>query len=1101
MYRKNLYYLTAVVMVLAIAGNAAAQPTGEILFEYWFGIGGTSVSNLTDNPRFPDNPDDSERRTSFEGEVNWNDNYGTRVRGYVYPPETGAYNFWISGDDECQLFLSTDDDPANASMIAEVATWTTHLEWDKEPGQKSDPINLVAGEKYYIEALMKEGGGGDSLTVGWGGPSIGAGPEIIAGDFLSPFIRPIDLMASAPDPADGAIHPETWVTLIWQAGLTAVSHDVYFSDVLADVEAGTGDAARGNQTDDSFIAGFPGFPYPDGLVPGTTYYWRIDEVEADGTIHTGNVWSLMIPPTHAYAPSPSDGGQYVDTEPTLAWSAGFGAKLHNVVFGDNFDDVNSAPDGSPLPDPSFSPGTLEAGKTYYWRVDEFNPPTTVKGPVWTFTTLPELPIDDPNLVAWYKFEVGEGTRIVDFSGHDNHAEIIDNVLWVPGQFNLGLEFLGDNEGHVEMPAGLVTTASGSIALWVNTDQTGNEGMFWYGTEGGGDGFGGQNELHIHNQDSGALGFAMEGSTDVRLDGPMLAGAGWNHVAATWDAVDGCRLYFNGAEVDFQAHTANIADLSAIRLGRPISTGNGNRYHDGLLDDVRLFDHAITAAQVNEIMTKGEDPRRAGAPSPSNGSEAPINVATTLTWSTGEGASEHDVYFGTEQAVVADADASDTTGVYKGRQNATSYTPDGITMDSGPFYWRIDEVANDGTIVEGGVWSFTVADYALVDDFESYNDIPAGEPGSNLVYVAWVDGFDNPNVNGSTMGYVTGASMETGNVHGGNKSVPFQYDNTTAGISEVVRTFTPAQDWTAHGVITLSLWFAGDAANVPGQLYVKINGTQVDYDGDMSNLTRAPWQPWNIDLTKVNTNLSNVTSMAIGIQGAGATGTLLLDDIRLYAKPRELATPVQPGTAGLVAQFNFEGNVNDSAGGHNGTANGGPLYAPGKFGQAISLDGIDDHVVVGSVGISGDQPRTIAGWAKANVIGNPAWVNVFGFTGPSGGNGHFDIELVGDTGTTTLGWYGLHVYGWEQDIIPIDLEWHHLGASYDGTTLKWYGDGLLIGSEDRTIDPPDNVHVGKREDNSNYFPGQVDDFRIYDRVLSDEEMAGLAGITQPYDKPL
>jgi hypothetical protein len=565
-------------------------------------------------------------------------------------------------------------------------------------------------------------------------------------------------------------------------------------------------------------------------------------------------------------------------------------------------------------------------------------------------------------------------------------------------------------------------------------------------------------------------------------------------------LDGCRLYFNGAEVDFQAHTANIADMSAIRLGRPIDTGNGNRYHDGMLDDVRLFNHAITAAQVNEIMSKGEDPRRAGSPSPANGSVAAINVATPMTWSGGEGASQHDVYFGMDQAAVAGVDASDTTGVYVGRQNVTSYTPDGITLDSGPFYWRIDEVANDGTIVAGGVWSFSVANFALVDDFELYNDIPAGEPGSNLVYVAWVDGFDNPNINGSTMGYVTGVSLETGNVHGGNRSVPFQYNNTTAGLSEVVRSFTPAQNWTAHGIITLSLWFAGDAANVPGQLYVKINGVQVNYDGDMSNLTRGPWQVWNIDLTAINTNMSSVRSLTIGVQGPGATGTLLLDDIRLYALARELVTPVQPDPAGLVAQFAFEGNTNDSVGGHNGTANGGPLYALGKFGQAIALDGIDDHVVVGSVGISGAQSRTIAGWAKASILGTPAWVNVFGFTGPSGGGGHFDIELVGDTGTTTLGWYGLHVYGWEQDIMPIDLEWHHLGASYDGTTLKWYGDGLLIGSEDRTIDPPDNVHVGKREDNSNFFPGQVDDVRIYNRVLSDEEMAGLAGITQPYDKP-
>ena len=94
------------------------------------------------------------------------------------------------------------------------------------------------------------------------------------------------------------------------------------------------------------------------------------------------------------------------------------------------------------------PGALQAGKTYYWRVDEFNPPTTVKGDIWSFSTLPDIPVTDPNLVAWYKFEAGSGKKVIDFSGHGNHGDIIDNVLWVPGQFNLGLEFLGDDEGVI-----------------------------------------------------------------------------------------------------------------------------------------------------------------------------------------------------------------------------------------------------------------------------------------------------------------------------------------------------------------------------------------------------------------------------------------------------------------------------------------------------------------------------------------------------------------------------------------------------------------------------------------------------------------------------
>ncbi len=156
-----------------------------------------------------------------------------------------------------------------------------------------------------------------------------------------------------------------------------------------------------------------------------------------------------------------------------------------------------------------------------------------------------------------------------------------------------------------------------------------------------------------------------------------------------------------------------------------------------------------------------------------------------------------------------------------------------------YYWRVDEVneAETPAIWQGDLWNFTTQEFIVVDDFESYNDIPAGEEGSDLVYVAWVDGFDNPSANGSTMGYVTAESLETGNVHDGRKSVPLAYNNTSAGTSEVVRTFTPAQDWTAHGVKTLSLWFAGDGANLPGQLYVKVNGVQVDYDGDAGNMAR------------------------------------------------------------------------------------------------------------------------------------------------------------------------------------------------------------------------------------------------------------------------
>jgi len=211
-----------------------------------------------------------------------------------------------------------------------------------------------------------------------------------------------------------------------------------------------------------------------------------------------------------------------------------------------------------------------------------------------------------------------------------------------------------------------------------------------------------------------------------------------------------------------------------------------------------------------------------------------------------------------------------------------------------YYWRVDEVNNTNPRSPwvGKVWSFTTADYGVVDNFEAYNEIAAGQPGSNLVYMTWLDGFANPNTNGSTMGYPTGSSLEPARVHGGSKAVPLIYNNATASFSEVERTFA-SQNWTSHGALSLSLWFNGSPTNVPGQLYVKINGVKVPYDGEAVNLTRQQWQVWNIPLASVGTNLQSVTKLAIGIETKGATGTLLLDDIRLYAASRQLITPVQP----------------------------------------------------------------------------------------------------------------------------------------------------------------------------------------------------------------
>ncbi|MHC4368899.1 MAG: LamG domain-containing protein [Planctomycetota bacterium] len=194
--------------------------------------------------------------------------------------------------------------------------------------------------------------------------------------------------ARGPDPANGALHLETWVSLSWGPGDFAVTHDVYLGDNFDDVNDGAGDTFRGNQTDTLFIVGFPGFPFPEGLVPGTTYYWRVDEVnDADpNSPWKGDIWSFSIPPKTAYSPDPADGAEFVDPNATFTWTGGYGSMLHTVYLGDNYDDVNNATGGTPLGVLSYDPGTLEREKVMYWRVDEFDGAETHKGDIWSFTT-------------------------------------------------------------------------------------------------------------------------------------------------------------------------------------------------------------------------------------------------------------------------------------------------------------------------------------------------------------------------------------------------------------------------------------------------------------------------------------------------------------------------------------------------------------------------------------------------------------------------------------------------------------------------------------------------------------------------------------------
>ena len=283
-----------------------------------------------------------------------------------------------------------------------------------------------------------------------------------------------------------------------------------------------------------------------------------------------------------------------------------------------------------------------------------------------------------------------------------------------------------------------------------------------------------------------------------------------------------------------------------------------------------------------------DARLADAPNPAR-SAAEVRQTAVLSWSAGKSAAAHDVYFGADSNAIAQATPA-TAGIYQGRQAL-----DETTFDPGPlewgkaYYWRIDEVneANPGSPWKGGVWTFTTADFLVVDDMEAYND---DVDAKTTIYDAWVDGYTDKNSN-STVGNMNAPFAETKIVHGGRQSMPMDYYNAKPPFySEAVLEFDSAQDWTVHGANTLVLFVQGQATNGAAPLYVAIEDSAatkvVVTHPDTTIVTKTAWTEWQVPLGSfTGVNAAKVKKLYLGVGDraspkAGGAGRLYIDDIRV-----------------------------------------------------------------------------------------------------------------------------------------------------------------------------------------------------------------------------
>ncbi len=629
-------------------------------------------------------------------------------------------------------------------------------------------------------------------------------------------------------PTDAAAGPDNWrfIALTYDSTLASEQVTYYFGsatepaakDVAITYAEG---GAVGNNIQPLAIGNFAG---NQRNMTGRQFRGLIDEVKIFGDALTlEQIQSVQIGTQGlASSPNPENESTEISRDVVLSWTPGTINGKSDVYFGTNFDDVNDGIAVRPNQDTnSYDPGRLEFSTTYFWRIDDVNSSdsTVTTGAVWSFTVESlAYPISGESIIATASSnEEGKGPEnTVNGSGlNANDFHSTDvTKMWLSSM---------DDQGPV----------------WIEYEFDKvyklHEMQIWN--------YNGQSVLTMFGLKDITIEYSSDGSSWTQLtDVPEVAAA-----TGTEDYTYNTTVAFDGAAVKFVKITAN------------------SNWSNGLFSQYGL-------SEVRFMYI----PTDARYPLPEDGA-TDIAIDTTLGWRAGREAAEHNAYISKDEQSVIDGTVPAVT------VSEASYGPLSLDLSS-VYYWRVDEVnnANAVPVWEGTTWSFTTSEYLVVDDFESYNDIPEGQEGSNLVYLTWIDGFDNPSINGSTMGYPTGSSMETNTVHGGRQSAPVLYDNTSASLSEVTVRLSDlpiGQDWTSGSPAELTLWFYGDPNNAgTDRMYVKVNGTRVTYDG---NLTQAQWQEFSVDLSSLGINLGNVTILTIGFESSGS-GMVFIDDILLYA---------------------------------------------------------------------------------------------------------------------------------------------------------------------------------------------------------------------------
>jgi hypothetical protein len=553
------------------------------------------------------------------------------------------------------------------------------------------------------------------------------------------------------------------------------------------------------------------------------------------------------------------------------------------------------------------------------------------------------------------------------------------------------------------------------------------------------------------------------------------------------------------------------DSELLEIRGYISDGKIIGYHGDGYATAELYGGVI------HVTARLSDPNLAWKPSPGNYATAEWTPAgPTLSWKPGRYEAKHDVYFGTDEDDVNDANDPNTLPG-RGRQDPCSYSfPAPLPPVLGQtYYWRIDEV-NDACapyIWKGNVWQFTMADYEKVEDFNSYETDTALEAVWKLT------------------GTGSNIDINDGIVRAG-KSMKYEY--TSGSATEVNATTTgenklpvDINDWTTVGIKALTLYFYGDGTNAAEKMYVALRSTDnklaVVYYDDPNDINEPEWHEWNIKLSDfTDVNLRSIDKVYIGFgkreNPPTNGGTVYFDDIRLYHAICVASLAPEGDTDGDcdvdfddVSTMATDWLDTDYNGvGRDGVLKGGASWVnDGERGRCIQLDGTNGWVDLNDSGFSNFRNKTIAFWVKVRDYPT-SYPYMFYFS-----NGDVDnpYRIYFQTYTPAtwkvrvrFGGNGLPNDGYSSVFTAGLNVWSHLAFVLEDTadgkcTGKFYGDGDYYGPDlvgrPRHSGGAVGVNLGSANDGSSGFVNAVfDDFRVYDKALTYDDVQELFNGGEP-----